>query len=132
MIDTMPDSIATLVQELISRGVEVWLIGSRANPTDVPPKDWDIVAFGDGGLLAEFRGRPQVENLDLLIVFDGDQFECPWVRRSDGATKGGSLAGWEWRPLDENRAEYRATKPRKGDNFCVDISTKKAVRILGV
>jgi hypothetical protein len=125
----MPAPIAAVVGELISRCPEVWLIGSQANPTGAPPNDWDIVVKGNRQLLDDFRSRPQVTDLDLLIVYDGDQFECPWLRPRDGAKKSGSLKDWKWTQVSEDEASYRATKARDGEDFSVEVSTKKAIRL---
>lgn len=129
VIRTMSASIATVVAELVSRCAEVWIIGSRANPTGIKPNDWDIVAVGDAALLDEFRGRPSIEDLDLFIVYNGDDFEGPWPRAHDGARKTGSLTEWQWQRLNEDEATYRATKAREGGDFYVDVSTKHAIRI---
>ena len=125
----MPSNISAALDELTRRCPEVWLIGSRANPTEKPPNDWDIVVLGDRALLDEFRTRAPVEGLDLLIVLDGDNFESPWPR-ADGATKRGSLSGWGWRKTDTG-AVYVGTKGREGDNFYVDSSEKNAIRVIG-
>jgi len=132
VINTMPASVATVVAELVSRCPEVWLIGSRANPTGTRPKDWDIMAMGDPTLLNEFRARAPIDDLDLLVVYNGDDFEGPWLRPSDGAKKTGSLTEWEWKRLSEDEATYRATKAREGSNFYVDVSTKRAIRVRDV
>jgi hypothetical protein len=128
----MPAPIAAIVADLVSRCPEVWLIGSRANPTSAQPNDWDIVAVGDATLLEEFRARAPIDGLDLLIVYNSDDFEGPWLRASDGAKKTGSLSEWQWQRLNEDEATYRATKPREGSNFYVDVTTKKALRIRNV
>jgi hypothetical protein len=119
-----------MLNELTRRCREVWLIGSRANPTEKPPNDWDVIALGDNALLNDLRARPPVQGLDLLIVFDGDNFESPW-RRLDGNTNGGSLSGWRWHKASEAEATYVGTKARDGDDFRVDSSQKKAIRIIG-
>ncbi len=129
VIRTMPAPIAAVVAELVSRCAEVWIVGSRANPTDIKPNDWDIVAVGDAALLEEFRGRPPIGDLDLFIVYNGDDFEGPWLRAHDGAKKAGSLTEWQWHRINEDEATYRATKARQGGDFYVDVSTKNAIRI---
>ena len=125
----MPAPIATMVADLVSRCPEVWLIGSRANPTSTQPNDWDVIALGDHQLLDEFRARPQIDDFDLLIVYNGDDFEGPWLRLVDGAKKTGSLSEWEWQRLNEDEATYCATKAREGSDFYMDVSTKRAIRI---
>src|ERR1041384_5942705 len=110
VIGQMPAPIAKFVADLVSRCQGVWLIGSRANPRSAQPNDWDVVAVGDGVLLEELRLRPPIQGLDLLIVYNGNNFEGPWLRSSDGAKKTGSLAEWDWKRINEDEATYRATK----------------------
>lgn len=131
IIQTMPEPMRAVVREIEGRCREVWLFGSRANPSEKAPQDWDVLAFGNANLLKEFQARQSVEGLDLLIVYDGDQFEAPWPRASDGAIKRGSLTEWEWTRVDAGHATYRATKARSGEDFNVDVTTARAVRILG-
>lgn len=125
----MPREIAAVVDELICRGNEVWLIGSRANPSILPPNDWDILAFGNSDLLNDFQRRPPVKDLDLLIVVDGDKFEGPWLRESDGATKAGQLSAWKWTRLNEGNATYKGTKPKAMGSFDVVTTLHNAKRI---
>jgi len=68
----MPSAVKAVVHELASRGVELWLMGSRENSKWHEYSDGDILAFGDESLLAEFRRRDAIEGLDLLIVHNGD------------------------------------------------------------
>jgi hypothetical protein len=129
METSMPSPIRAVVAELVSRGIELWLIGSRANSKWHDHSDWDLLAFGDQSLLAEFRRRDAIEGLDLLIVHNGDDFEAPWIRESDGATKSGSLSEWKWRRTTDDQATYKATRARPGNDFAVQITTEVARRV---
>jgi hypothetical protein len=79
------------------------------NPAKTPPADWDLLAFGDGSLLSEFSTLPQVADVDLLIVVDGDTFESPWPS-PDGSVKSGSLRKWQWQRVSNTSASYEGTK----------------------
>lgn len=126
---SMPDPVRAVVDELASRGVELWLIGSRANSKWHEHSDWDVLAFGDESLLAEFRRRDAINGLDLLIVHNGDDFEGPWLRQDDGATKSGSLSEWKWHLTTGDQATYKATRARPGSDFAVQITTEVARRL---
>jgi predicted nucleotidyltransferase len=127
MKDTdLPDHIQPLIQELLSRGLEIWLFGSRVNPTNKPANDWDIVVFGNAKLLLELSELDQPENLDLFVVTDGDHFESPWPRSSDGVIKSGELRKWKWTRDSATKATYEGTHSTRR------TSQKSAVLIYNV
>lgn len=99
-----------LFGDLLNRGFDVWLFGSQVNRTNKSPLDWDFIVFGDANLLNELSGLVPVPDVDLLIVTDGDTFESPWPRASDGVIKRGSLSSWEWTQQNGQSATYRGTK----------------------
>ncbi len=53
---------------------------------------------------------PPPKDIDLLVVTDGENFECPWPRSPDGLVKRGELAKWQWTRTSENAAHYEGTK----------------------
>jgi len=57
-IANLPQHIQAFVSDLLDKGVEVWLIGSRINMTGKPPADWDLLVFGDNTLLRELSEAP--------------------------------------------------------------------------
>jgi hypothetical protein len=108
---------------------EVWLIGSRADGSAKPTSDWDYIIFADQGVLSALSTTSTFNkrDIDLLVVFDGDNFRKPWA---DGQReKRGCLSGWEWRPISTSTAAYRATKAREGEDFNVDVHVGKAIRV---
>src|SRR6266481_2132913 len=111
----LPEYVAKLVAVCPSIRA-VWLIGSRANGTERPGSDWDLLVFADAAILSRLRGDDDLRQrsadlcVDLLLVHDGDNFLEPWG--SPEHEKHGSLTGWEWRELSDSEAEYRGTKPR--------------------
>jgi len=103
---------------------QVWLFGSRANGTAKDSSDWDFFVFANANVLHALRCDRwfQRTDVDLLIVTDGDNFECPW-ERSDfpGSFKRGHLMprripnvgyalGFDWRFIDDVSAVYTITR----------------------
>ena len=130
----LTDEIQRYVIDLCSRFSEVravWLIGSRAIGTARDTSDWDLLVFGSRAVLRELRAnedfrRPEV---DLLVIYDSDNFERPWADTRGG----GSLSGWNWMPVSETKAAYRAAKPVYAsdgtEEFNVQITQGEAIRI---
>ena len=108
---------------------EVWLLGSRAQGTARSDSDWDYLVFGSHRVLRSLRQRNgfNVPEVDLLVVYDGNNFSKPW--RDGNRVKGGSLKDWDWRRISDERATYRAAKFREGSDFYMDISTAQAYRV---
>ena len=120
----MPHPIQSFIGRLLARNVSVWLMGSRVNPTDKAPSDWDFMIFGSEEILSELSCQPPVPDVDALVVVDGDKFVSPWPRASDGALKCGKLSAWKWQQISPEVATYSGTKwPHDWG------STKKATRI---
>jgi len=121
------------VKELVLRYQdirEIWLFGSRANNTSTELSDWDLMVMANKEVLESLIISPHdPECVDLLVVYDGNNFSGPWPRQSDGALKRGSLIDWEWHQIGPEEAEYKATKPVPGSNFHVNVTTLRATRI---
>jgi hypothetical protein len=79
LLTQLPAAIRVLITELLYRCREVWIIGSQVNGTDKPPKEWEFLAFADLALLLELQSRPPVPALNLMVVYNGDDFESPWI-----------------------------------------------------
>ncbi len=69
----------------------VWLFGSRADNTFRSDSDWDLLVFGSNEVLVSLKDNVEFHesDIDLLVVYDGDNFEKPWGERQ----KQGSLNG---------------------------------------
>lgn len=106
----MPRGARDLLRKLLACGCEIWLIGSRANGTARMNSDWDFFVFGNADVYEQLRTHLPIENIDLLVVTNGDEFASPWPREADGAIKRGSLTAWKWQQLTSDRASYEATK----------------------
>jgi len=120
----MPVHVQSFVSELLASEIGVWLIGSQANPTSKMPADWDFIIFGSEALLKKLSDQTPIRDVDALVVYNGDEFKCPWPNPSDGVIKKGSLSGWKWEQVSDNRATYEGTK--WPDDWG---STKHAIRI---
>ena len=96
---------------------EVWLYGSRANGTERVDSDWDYLAYADKSTLDRLAldVRFDREDVDLMIVVDGNRFLKPWLRaaahgrkarcskRSDSAALSGRGSQRSWRPTQRRR-----------------------------
>jgi hypothetical protein len=77
-----------------------------------PDSDWDLLVMGDVTTLNELRTATDLRcpEVDLLIVYNGDDFEEPWPDPSDsrGPKRGslGALPGWEWNYVSDREAQY--------------------------
>jgi len=107
--------------------VEVWLIGSRANQSAKATSDWDLLVFGSLTLLNALAKEAPILGLDLLVVFDGEEFRSPWPRQEDGHYKTGRLERWQWAKLSEDAATYEGTK--WPDDGPPEVAMKRAIRI---
>src|SRR5438874_8150565 len=113
---------SSYVEELVGRYpeiAEVWLIGSRAAGTPRANSDWDYVVFADERILRSLmrQTRFKVPGVDLLIVYDGENFKKPWA--DNRRRKHGSLSEFCWRTLSPTEACYRGTKPATDSKFNV-------------
>ena len=113
-ITKLPEQVQPLLAELLERGIDVWLIGSRVNPSTVPPNDWDILIFGNAQLFSEIAAHDPPSGVDALVVVDGEQFKSPWPRKSDGHVNWGRLANWNWQRIDNDTASYEGTNRQRG------------------
>lgn len=108
---------------------EIWLFGSRAAGSARPDSDWDFLVFADESTFSRLAAASTFNHpeIDLLVVYDGNSFCKPWW---DGhRLKRGTLSKWCWTPISDTEATYRATKEKGGDEFGVDVSIARAVRI---
>ena len=95
----------------------VWLIGSRANATERPDSDWDLIIFGDAAILAAIRAdldlkrRCAAQSIEMMVVYDSDNFVEPWPP-AERENKG-SLNDWKWR-ASGRKARYAGRGKRSG------------------
>jgi predicted nucleotidyltransferase len=124
--------IAPFLEQLLTaypKIESVWLIGSRANETARDDSDWDLLVFASREVFEALSkddsfSRPDV---DLLVVYDGDNFESPYSGVDDRKSKKGSLQKWEWRHFSFDFASYEACKP--GEGIHIDIERRSGIKI---
>jgi predicted nucleotidyltransferase len=108
MKSQLTEEASALVAELAAlkpRPDSVWLIGSRANGRATQQSDTDLIVFGSEELIRAARSQlKQPNNVDCLIVFNGDDYQDPWQEKS------GSLGKLQWEQIDERSAKYIGTK----------------------
>lgn len=109
MVLQLTDKVAAFINELVALQSQqpdsIWLIGSRANGRATQGSDTDLIVFGSEALLSAVRSTlKQPELVDCLIVFNGDNYQDPWNKKS------GSLRELQWRKTDANSAEYIGRK----------------------
>ncbi len=111
----------------------IWLFGSRANGDHNQKSDWDLFVFANGRVLdllkadIELKNESEKDNIDLLVVFNGDNFKAPWKRpgEENKPYKESCLTdvlNFDWKTISEVEANYTA---RKND----EVQIRKAWRI---
>jgi predicted nucleotidyltransferase len=97
------------------------LFGKRANGDHYQDSDWDLLVFANGRVLdllkanIKLRNESEKNNIDLLVVFNGDDFKAPWKRpgEENKPYKESCLTGvggFGWSILSEVEAEYTEVK----------------------
>lgn len=123
MTSPLPSNLGRYIGELVECAPsvrEVWLVGSRANGRSTEESDWDFLLFADQHALLSLRSAQRLrrDNVDVLVVVDGDRFESPWPRSDKpGKFKRGNLRNhsdadgieaqsWEWKFTGDGEARY--------------------------
>ena len=100
---------------------EIWLLGARANNCARDDSDWDILLFADSTVLQslqeneKYKQSSQNLKVDLLVLYNKDNFEAPWLslnwRRTRQILKKGTLSEWEFKPNrnNSNIGHYKGT-----------------------
>ncbi len=111
----------------------IWLLGSRSNNSYRDESDWDLLIFADKNILEELKRNSSFKKngIDVLVVFDGDNFEGPWP--DNKGTKKGDLISWKWNQISNNEANYRSVKYKNEEEWFksnnLDCKTLKAIKI---
>jgi predicted nucleotidyltransferase len=107
----------------------VWLIGSRANETARDDSDWDLLVFASREVLEALSTDDSFSrsDVDLLVVYDGDNFESPYGGTDNRRSKKGSLKEWEWQLSTPDIAYYEGCKPT--DEVHIHIEQMRALRV---
>ena len=131
--DFLKKYLTDLVEEF-SDVEEIWLLGSRANNSANENSDWDIMIFADHYVLNALKMNVSFkhQDIDLLVVYDGNKFEQPWVslsRVGTKRTKKGELKQWDFRETENNVAVYSGSKPDVPDGYFINPTQMKMYRI---
>lgn len=108
----LPEELGMYVDALRKRHPsldEVWVI----DHDETRGGHWSLLAFGDDDALRRIRADESAhrDDLDFMIVIDGDRFESAW-----GARRAGRLCEIGWALEDPQSATYRpagAADPKK-------------------
>ncbi len=117
----------------------IWLFGSRANGDHNQKSDWDLFVFVNDRVLdllktdTELKNESEKNNIDLLVVFDGENFKAPWKRpgEENKQYKESCLTGvlgFGWSRLSEVEEEYTERKNVEGQTHS-NTRLRKAWRI---
>lgn len=107
MHEELQQYVAELAERFGSEVSSIWLFGSRANGSERPLSDWDLLVFASPEVLESLRRDKSLQRgaADVLVVYDRDRFEKPW-----GSKKRGSLSEWKWKSTGDSTAEYQSVK----------------------
>ena len=124
--------IAPFLEQLVTKYPlieSIWLFGSRANESAREDSDWDLLVFANREIFDSLANDLGFCNpgIDLLVVYDGDNFEHPYGGRDGRKAKKGSLQKWEWRHFSLDIASYESCKA--GEGLHVEIERKSAFKI---
>jgi predicted nucleotidyltransferase len=117
----------------------IWLYGKRANGDHNQESDWDLFVFANGRVLdllkadIELKNESEKNNIDLLVVFDGENFKAPWKRPGEENKRYKEscltgVGGFGWSKLSEVEAEYTEVKGVEGQMH-QNTQLRKAWRI---
>lgn len=128
-MNSLPPEINRFLTEVREiDGVEAaWLIGSRVNGEPKATSDWDVILFATARVIEILSSRwPKgVADLDVLVVYDGENFRSPWPRLDTGTFKRGTLSNWEWKESRTDEAVYTERKPAGGEH--IDVSDARGI-----
>ncbi len=141
-IKLLNNDINPFLVKLINKYAEIesiWLFGTRANNDHNDKSDWDLFVFANDNVLVllksdvELKIETEKNNIDLLVVFDGDNFKAPWKKpgEENKEYKKGCLTclgGFGWSVISEYEADYTEAKEVEGQAYS-DTQIRKAWRI---
>jgi hypothetical protein len=103
--------LSALVSSVLARCLDiraVWSVGHADLTLDTADSVRELLVFADRATLQRLRKSDHLHlaGVELLVVFDGNQFENAWGRRR----LSGSLARWAWRQVTDELAYYDESK----------------------
>nr|MBO2515505.1 hypothetical protein [Gammaproteobacteria bacterium] len=103
----LPEELGMYVDALRQRHSaidEVWVLASKESEGGSATRGkWNLLAFADSATLSALEADEAVhrDDVNLMVVTDGDRFESAWGKRS-----GGRLSDIDWRLEDMHSASY--------------------------
>jgi hypothetical protein len=123
--------LSDFVSSVLARCLDIraiWSVGHADLALATADSARELLVFADRLTLQRLRRSDYLHHagVELLVVFDGNQFENAWGRRRVS----GSLARWAWRPITDELAYYDESKwaDHGGDGGIVRVR-RKAVLI---
>jgi hypothetical protein len=101
-----------LFKSIFSANESLWLIGSRASKTFHVKSDWDFLVFGNNETIKRLEIFQPLNRIDLLVVYDGNNFRTVWLPPDGKGHKSGSLTDWLWQNSEMNETKYYSSKHR--------------------
>lgn len=120
-----PADLSAFLSHILVRCIDiraVWSVGAADDAPAAARPGHELLVFADLRTLQSLRRSSQLHraDVDLLVVFDGDQFENAWGQ----PRVSGSLARWAWRLVSPELAYYDESKWDGG----ADVGTVVRVR----
>ncbi|MFS8607860.1 MAG: hypothetical protein LOD94_07700 [Gammaproteobacteria bacterium] len=109
----LPEELGMYVDALRQRHSaidEVWVLASKESESAKRGGKWNLLAFADSSTLTALEADESVhrDDVNLIVVTDGDRFENAWGSRSRGR-----LSDIDWRREDMHTASYIAAASKR-------------------
>lgn len=115
MLDALPSHVRQMVETLSLEPttLSVWLIGSRANASDNPRSDWDLMVFASTDP-APAKGRQP--GIDIIQVGPSGFYLLEGIAGEHLLP----FANWEWQVIGDGEASYSSwDNPGKNSSVIV-------------
>lgn len=104
-----PAGLSAFLSRVLVSCLDIRAVWSSADAgSDLAATSHQLIVFADKPTLLSLRRSDQLYRADveLLVVFDGDQFENAWGPRR----LSGSLSRWSWRQVSDELAYFDESK----------------------
>lgn len=125
-----PAGLSAFLSRVLVSCLEIRAVWSSADAASrLAAASHQLIVFADRPTLLNLRRSGELHRADVevLVVFDGDQFENAWGPQR----LSGSLSRWAWRQVDDDVAYFDESKwaPSEGDAGAVVRVRRQAVLI---
>lgn len=129
---TASAALPSFVSRILASCIDIhslWSIDHSPEAAWLGVAPYKLLAFADLQTLQSLRRSTDVhrEDLDFLVVFDGDRFESAWGK----CKVSGSLSRWAWRYVSRDEAYYDESRwdPRNANAGGVVRLRRKALLV---